>query len=590
MNRILRVCAASALLAILLSATAQAQIPNLALGRPIIDGSSSWNGAAPGEAPFNGGQFPGSNVTDGNKSEPTDGVISYWLGREGDTMEYLTLDLQAERNIDEIRLFNTHNRQFNDRMTDEFILYASNQVDAMNQLVDPVPILSGNLSNVAGQANITGNVFNSSNGLPSGFAARYLRFETLTAQPGLINVGLNEIEIYDLSLVNHAAGKPIIDGSGSYPNDVPNGAQFPASRVTDQNPGVYWLGREGMPVEHFTIDLQGLQDIREIRLVNTSNAPFHDRGVRDFRILASDTVDASNQLVDAEEILSSRLPNIAGLGAGSQIMVFSDENGLVPTNARYLRFESLSAYYKRSAEELAALPPGAPLFAGTGLGEIEVYSNEWNPPSTLLREGNIAAGKPVIAGSGAWNGGTPCDPATPYNAGPFPASRVTDESIADANTNRTSYWLGREACPNEHFTIDLEGLYDLDEIVLQNAHNAQFNDRGTGEFVIYGSDAVDDLTNELINPVVVVAGDLTNTSNQTVLTADEFPIDPAVPPVRYLQFQAITILSSPTNSGAGLNEFSAYGTLIPEPSTWALTAVAGCAALALLRRRDRRRG
>jgi hypothetical protein len=285
-------------------------------------------------------------------------------------------------------------------------------------------------------------------------------------------------------------------------------------------------------------------------------------------------VDGSNQLVNPQVVLQGRLPNVAGLSPADAAMVYTDDNGLVPTNARYLRFESLDAYFDG---------------AGTGLGEIEVYNTERHPPSPLLREGNIAAGKPVITGSGAWNGGIACDPATPFNAGSFPASRVTDDSLADANTGRNSYWLGREACPNEHFTIDLQGLYKLDELVLQNAHNTQFNDRGTGEFVIYGSDSVDDLTLELINPHVVLAAELTNTSGQTLLTEDGFFIDPSVPPVRYLKFEAITILSSATNSGAGLNEFRAYGTLIPEPSSWALATVALGAAVVFARRRARRR-
>jgi hypothetical protein len=234
MNRILRAGVVTVLFGILSTATSQAQAQNVALGRPIIDGSGTWNGAAPGESPFNGGTFPATLTVDGNKSEPTDGTVSYWLGREADVTAYFTLDLQDERNIDEIRLFNTHNRQFNDRMTDEFIIYASNAVDAANQLIDPVPILSGNLSNVAGQVDIVPDIFTPATGLPSGIAARYLRFETLTAQPGLINVGLNEIEVYDFSFVNPnlAAGKPIIDGSGSWPADPTNGPNFPAARVT----------------------------------------------------------------------------------------------------------------------------------------------------------------------------------------------------------------------------------------------------------------------------------------------------------------------------------------------------------------------
>jgi hypothetical protein len=548
---------------------------NLAIGRPVIDGSGSWDGGVIGVgAPFDSGTFPALLVTDGNKNEATNAPVSYWLGQEGVASSYFTLDLGELRNIDEVRLFNTHNRQSNDRGTDEFVLYGATAVDGLNQLISPVPILSGNLANVTGQVDIVGDIFGTANGLVPGAQARYLRFDALTSTYGNNNVGLNEIEIYDFGFVNpnRAAGKPIIDGSGAYPADPFLSGAFPASNATNDSfgeaGGDFWLGREGIPTEYFTLDLQEVMSIAEITLRNTHNRQFDDRGTRDFRILASDTIDGSNQLVDPQVVLEGRLPNNAGLG-GAPATVFTAANGLIPTDARYLRFESLSAHYEG---------------INTGLNEIEVYNTEMHPPSELPREGNVAAHKPVVDGSGSWDGGVQCV-GQPFNAGTFPAGRVTDESMADANTGRTSYWLGREFCDNEYFTIDLEGIFDLDEVVLRNAHNTQFNDRGTGEFIIYGATELDG-ANQLVDQFVVTAGDLTNTAGQTILTADTFAIGDDVPPARYLKFQALTYLSSATNGSAGLNEFEVYGTVIPEPGTTALAIVGlGCVCVFARRRR-----
>jgi hypothetical protein len=76
-----------------LSSNSWSQV-NVALNKPAINGSGSWNGGVVGVgAPFNGGQFPASRTTDGNTSEPDNGALSYWLGRQGTAPEFFTLDL-----------------------------------------------------------------------------------------------------------------------------------------------------------------------------------------------------------------------------------------------------------------------------------------------------------------------------------------------------------------------------------------------------------------------------------------------------------------------------------------------------------------
>ena len=543
---------------------------NVAQGKAIIDGSGSWDGGVVGEgAPFDGGTFPARLTTDGNTSEPENGAVSYWLGREQTLNEYFTLDLGDAFEIDRIDLFNTHNRQFNDRGTDEFVIFASDAVDASNQLINPAAILSGNLSDVTGQDVITADSFPLDNPLTT----RYLKFEALTSIYGNNNVGLNEIQVFSPSFEspNKALGKPVIDGSGSWDGGVVgegapfDGGSFPATNVTNgsTDDAGYWLGREGTVGEHFTLDLSEVVNIQEILLRNTHNAASDDRGTREFRILASQTVDGSNQLIDPVEILQGSLPNSTGVSPLLET-VFTADNGLTAIDARYLRFESLSATYFND---------------NIGLNEIEVYSEVMHDPTPPPRN-NLALGKPIIDGSSSWDGEA-------FDGGTFPANRVTDGSVADAADGRSSYWLGSENAADEFFTLDLGDLYTIEEIDLRNTHNRQFNDRGTEEFVVFAAAEVDE-NNELIDPVVMLSGSLRNTSGESPIDAEIFTEANGlvIGDARYLKFQALTFYSSATNGGAGLNEIEVYGTLVPEPGSLALS-FSGLIALLMLSRRRR---
>ena len=94
-----------------------------ALGRPIIDGSSSWNGS-PHKAAFSHRRW-WSTVEGRNRI--MDRSTTGWAAR---TLCRSILRLTCKvRNIDEIRLFNTHNRQSNDRGTENFRLWGSLAVD-----------------------------------------------------------------------------------------------------------------------------------------------------------------------------------------------------------------------------------------------------------------------------------------------------------------------------------------------------------------------------------------------------------------------------------------------------------------------------
>jgi hypothetical protein len=171
---------------------------NVALGKTVIDGSGAYSNNQ-FDLPDPAGNFIAQNVTDGSSSDFFG--ENYWLGRQGRLNEYFTLDLGRLFLIEEVRLRNTHNSQHNDRGTARFELWASSSIDTGKQLVDPVRILTGTLSDVTGLAPIPADLFTGSNGLIA-LNARYLKFVALTANNAGNNVGLNEIEVYAAALVS----------------------------------------------------------------------------------------------------------------------------------------------------------------------------------------------------------------------------------------------------------------------------------------------------------------------------------------------------------------------------------------------------
>src|SRR5205823_6324167 len=123
---------------------------------------------------------------------------------------------------------------------------------------------------------------------------------------------------------------------------------------------------------------------------------------------------------------------------------------------------------------------------------------------------NLALGKPVIDQSTRWN-----------ERAQYDGQNVTDGVVCeiDQNENGTglsSYWIGSEQWQfGQYVTIDLEAPTMITEIHLRNTHNAQFNDRGTGDFQIEAGNtlgvggtllkpAVD-----IIDAVVILTGTLT---------------------------------------------------------------------------------
>ena len=170
---------------------------------------------------------------------------------------------------------------------------------------------------------------------------------------------------------------------------------------------------------------------------------------------------------------------------------------------------------------------------------------------------NLALGRAVIAGSAAYpnlafNGGTPPND--------FSALNVTDGSAGDLFGY--SYWLGRDGVSNEHFVLDLGNPVEISQVLLRNTHNTQFNDRGTANFRLSASSAVDG-SNQPVSPVEILNSTLTTRTSQAPIPADSFTSASGLTPVtaRYLKFE--TLSSSYAGGHVGLNEIEVFGTALP---------------------------
>ena len=184
-----------ALVALLLAPTLSSRAAdNLALGKPVIDFSNQFS------APPAGASFAAQNVTDGSTSDLFGS--NYWLTDDNQGVNaYFTIDLGTPVAITGVTLRNTHNAAYEDRGTAGFSLFASNAVDAANQLVLPQLILTGSLTDFHGGPStdvIPADQFTSANGLTAG-SFRYLEF-VVDSLPGYAagtgSAGLNEFEVY----------------------------------------------------------------------------------------------------------------------------------------------------------------------------------------------------------------------------------------------------------------------------------------------------------------------------------------------------------------------------------------------------------
>jgi hypothetical protein len=203
----------------------------------------------------------------------------------------------------------------------------------------------------------------------------------------------------------------------------------------------------------------------------------------------------------------------------------------------------------------------------------------------------------VIGGNGSYSGG---GTESPFNGGSFPAGNILDTQggdVAEPENGPLSYWLNNDVAPENDqdafIVIDLGQAYTLTQVELFNTHNRQFNDRGTGDFTITGSNTIAPAGagsgsggSDIVGGTLLVSGTLA----PATLAAD--PIDAQAFAVtdpgsyRYLRFDAETVAAG-GNPCCGPNNYglSEIRVFIPEPGTLGLMALG---ALGLLARRRRR--
>lgn len=360
------------LLALGLGASSQAYAQNLAAGKPIVDGSGSWS-QAPND--IVNGPFPPGKVTDGLTNDTDE--TSYWLGNEGANNQYFVIDLGSSQTFNRIDLQNTHNRQYNDRGSNNFTVSVSN-----SPFGPFTPVISSALSRsyinngtVVYPGTIPHDIYDI-----APVNARYVRYEAIDFTGA--SSGLNELYVYN-NMDNLALHRTVIAGTGTYfaNGNINTGYDgvnsFSGGNVTDGSTGdvfgkTYWLGREGVPQESFTVDLGNVKRVDELRLRNTHNDPYQDRGTDAFEVWGSNHVDVNNNLVGGSLVVASNLSNFNGLGLGQNEIpadIFNAGNGLNPGNYRYLQFKALSANNP---------------FNNVGLNEFEAYGSHLPVPQATV--------------------------------------------------------------------------------------------------------------------------------------------------------------------------------------------------------------
>ncbi|CAM3067380.1 PEPxxWA-CTERM sorting domain-containing protein [Sphingomonas antarctica] len=167
-----------------------------------------------------------------------------------------------------------------------------------------------------------------------------------------------------------------------------------------------------------------------------------------------------------------------------------------------------------------------------------------------------------------------------YN-GTFSADNIFDQQTGaiDENAQDGSYWLNPDnGNVNAAISIDLGSKYRLSSFDLFNTHNAQYNDRGTGNFSIVASNSASFTTF-----TTIASGTLNPEQQGTPLSAQTFT-SLNTGAYRYLQFRPTSVATAPdgvhqspccgTNPAEhvfGLNELRVSGVgAVPEPANWAL--------------------
>ncbi|MBU4273299.1 MAG: FecR family protein [Planctomycetes bacterium] len=154
------------------------------------------------------GMYRARNVNDGMTDETVHGD-AYWLGRNHTANEYFTIDLRHRFDVERIELMNTHNSIANDRGTEDFEIWAGDEIDQYCELIAPRLVLKGTLPCRFGAgAKIPFDVFSAAAGDFQPFRARYVKFVAKThyCKGEYGGCGLNEIRVFATPAGNKQRG------------------------------------------------------------------------------------------------------------------------------------------------------------------------------------------------------------------------------------------------------------------------------------------------------------------------------------------------------------------------------------------------
>jgi len=204
-------------------------------------------------------------------------------------------------------------------------------------------------------------------------------------------------------------------------------------------------------------------------------------------------------------------------------------------------------------------------------------------------------------------GGTPTFLDSDYKgelniSGGYAAGNLFNQQTGAVNvtTQQGNVWFGTDlagAGPlNRWITIDLGAAYSLSHIEVFNSNQS---DRGTGEIILYGANAVE-VDADPFNGYTLTSPTLLINNASLTYVAGVNPIAGNIHTVgnqsafRYLQIWTLSYANTPLSpTGTGLSElrvFEFVPTPVPEPGTWAAAAfLAGSAAFVRLRKNSTRR-
>lgn len=144
-----------------------------------------------------------------------------------------------------------------------------------------------------------------------------------------------------------------------------------------------------------------------------------------------------------------------------------------------------------------------------------------------------------------------------------------------ATHDTLNYWQGGVPGIGTTITFDLGGSYDLTGAYIWNYNNSDSSERGFTDFEIYVGGSGDSTASTLVTASAQISQNSIGAPNTA-----EFESFVASN-VRYVRFLS---LATGANDRVGLGEVRFDGTLVPEPSTFALLSLGGL-ALVLRRRR-----